>query len=177
MSRLVVGYFGPRHKFSSMYPTNVGGLPSAEHYYQWRKARYFEDARLAEQIAQTGSPFTVKQLGQQVAGFDPVEWYDEGAAEQAMWSAMRLKYLSSELLTRALLRTGDALLVEASPHDRFWGAGRAQRVVELGLAFPGENRHGELTMQLRDQIQRRRATRLLQAYPPAYIKNQKDWDR
>ena len=53
-----------------------------------------------------------------------------------------------------LLATGDRLIVEASPHDTFWGVGIGLDDVRLWnrKCHGGKNRMGQLLMTVRDEI-------------------------
>ena len=66
----------------------------------------------------------------------------------------RLKFSQDPELHRALLATGDTLLVEAAPYDRIWGvgltAGRASAVPEA--QWPGTNLLGKALTQVRDEL-------------------------
>lgn len=60
---------------------------------------------------------------------------------KAVWA----KFGQSALLTRELLATGDASLIEDSPFDSFWG---------VGPTGQGDNHLGMLLMELRGELQR-----------------------
>lgn len=61
-----------------------------------------------------------------------------------MLAALRAKFLQHAGPAAMLLATGDAGLVEGSPHDLFWGA---------GFYGGGQNQLGRLLMQVRGELQ------------------------
>lgn len=60
-----------------------------------------------------------------------------------METALQAKFSTYPVLRDLLLSTADAVLVEASQNDMFWGAGRSG---------DGENKLGLVLMQLRSQF-------------------------
>jgi len=60
-----------------------------------------------------------------------------------MLRAVRAKFAQREDLAALLLSSGDALIVERSPHDRYWGAGAD------GL---GANKLGQIFMAVRAEL-------------------------
>ena len=60
-----------------------------------------------------------------------------------MYRALKCKFSTYAHLTEMLLSTAGSVLVEASPHDLFWGGGREGE---------GLNYLGRLLMQLRSEI-------------------------
>ena len=70
---------------------------------------------------------------------------------QVMRDVLRAKFAHNANLRRELLSTGNAVLVEASSHDAFWGAGRSLDDARLAdrCSWPGKNTLGFLLMELR----------------------------
>ena len=60
-----------------------------------------------------------------------------------MYRALKCKFSSYPHLNEMLLSTAGSVLVEASPHDLFWGGGREGE---------GLNYLGRLLMQLRSEL-------------------------
>ena len=60
-----------------------------------------------------------------------------------MRKALMTKFSTSGFLSRELLLTGDAVLIEDSPTDLFWGAGKSNE---------GMNMLGRLLMETRETI-------------------------
>ena len=103
---------------------------TAEHYMMVGKARLFGDDAIAARMLVAASPGAVKALGRQVRGF-----------HQAMWDSRRFdlvvagnvaKFGQNPDLGNSLLRTGNRVLVEASPVDRVWGIGLSANDPRVG---------------------------------------------
>ncbi|MEV6279570.1 NADAR family protein [Nocardia sp. NPDC051832] len=103
----------------------VGGavFRSAEHYMMWGKAMLFGDTEVAERVLAAKHPKQAKDLGRQVSGFDETTWNAERFGIVVAGSTA--KFGQHPDLRDYLLRTGERVLVEASPVDRIWGIGLA----------------------------------------------------
>jgi ribA/ribD-fused uncharacterized protein len=124
---------------SNFYPINAAirgrVYQTVEHFFQASKATteaHHEGVRVAPTARDA------KRLGKKVL-LRP-DW--EQVKEEVMLEALRVKF-ALPLLRQQLLETGDALLVEDSPFDSFWGAGRKGN---------GQNRLGKLLMRVRAEI-------------------------
>jgi hypothetical protein len=129
---------------SNFFPSEItdGDIvyPSAEHFYQSRKTLL---SGVRTWIASAPSPFLAKNAGNLLTlkeGFRP-NWLE--IREYYMCVAIYLKFLQNPELKTKLLETGDAILIEDSPTDYFWGCGRDGT---------GENKLGELLMKMRDDF-------------------------
>ena len=71
-----------------------------------------------------------------------------------MEKAILAKFMQNKHLTDVLLSTGSKDIVEASPHDTYWGAGVNMRniVSTPKEQWPGHNELGQLLMKARDMI-------------------------
>jgi ribA/ribD-fused uncharacterized protein len=87
------------------------------------KARLFGDEATAARILTAPDPGTVKALGRQVRGFDQTVW--ESHRFDLAVAGNVAKFGQHPGLGEYLSRTGDRVLVEASPVDRIWGVGLA----------------------------------------------------
>ncbi|GAB2661029.1 NADAR family protein [Nocardia goodfellowii] len=96
---------------------------SAEHYMMWRKALLFDDVETAERVLVAGHPSQAKSLGRQVRDFDESAW--NAARFDIVVAGSVAKFGQHPELRDYLLRTGERVLVEASPVDRIWGIGLA----------------------------------------------------
>ena len=67
----------------------------------------------------------------------------ESVKESVMLEALRAKFTQHEDLQAILLGTGDAVLVEHTANDAYWGDGGDGS---------GKNRLGRLLMQVRDEL-------------------------
>lgn len=123
--------------------------PTAEHAFQagktLNKSRRLEIARLQ-------TPREAKSRGQHVQ-LRP--GWDEKVRFVVMASVLRAKFTSKPSAIRALLSTGDALLVEGNTwHDNFWGDCRCRRLGNGRATCLGQGRNhlGVLLMELRDDL-------------------------
>jgi ribA/ribD-fused uncharacterized protein len=133
--------------------------PTAEHWYQTQKS-FDLDYRAA--IRACATPGQAKRL----ASFpiaprkDRGSWFlAHGAVPRPDWGEVkgdlmrrvdRAKYTQNPGLAARLLATGDAPIIEDSPHDAYWGVGRD------GL---GENWAGRIIMEVRESLRARAADR------------------
>jgi ribA/ribD-fused uncharacterized protein len=76
----------------------------------------------------------------------------EGVKDQVMLQAVRTKFAQHDDLRATLLDTGDALLVEHTANDSYWGDGGDGS---------GKNRLGQILMQVREEL------RAAEGNPPA----------
>lgn len=112
---------------------------SVEHFYQAKK---FADEELSERIRNAPDPVQAKKLAQQHSLEIRPDW-DE-IKDRVMREALQAKFEQNRRLRKDLLATGDAVLIHRSSSDAYWG--RAEDGV-------GENRLGEMLMELRQQLQ------------------------
>jgi ribA/ribD-fused uncharacterized protein len=106
-------------------PFVVDGIryATAEHYMMIGKARLFGDEATAAQMITAPHPSAVKALGRQVQGFDQAEW--DMHCFDLVVAGNVAKFGQHPDLGEYLARTGNRVLVEASPLDRVWGIGLA----------------------------------------------------
>jgi ribA/ribD-fused uncharacterized protein len=81
-----------------------------------------------------------KQLGWITPDYDDDAWL--ARRESVMEKAVRAKFTQHDGLREILLATGDALLVEDAPDDRFWGV----------VDGEGKNSMGKILMMLRTEL-------------------------
>ena len=94
---------------------------NTEQAFMYEKALIFDDYEMAEKILLTPNPKEVKALGRQIKNFDAEIWSD--VARGVMTSVNLDKYCQNPLFEKELLKTGNRILVEASPYDKIWGVG------------------------------------------------------
>ncbi len=121
---------------SNFYPVyfklNNRNWPTVEHYFQAMKTENIIDQ---ERIRCLEEPKLAKHLGRSVE-LRP-DW--EEIKEDVMREALYAKFTQSEKLKEKLLATGDAILHENSPYDKYWGV-------------HGKDRLGILLMELREKL-------------------------
>ncbi|XP_020110716.1 riboflavin biosynthesis protein PYRR, chloroplastic isoform X2 [Ananas comosus] len=121
---------------------------SVEHYYQAHKFMGVDSpvaAEFVEQIQLAKSPEEAARTGRKLQREHPElvrpDW--ESTKIDVMYRALKCKFATYPHLQTMLLSTAGSVLVEASPHDLFWGGGRDGE---------GLNYLGRLLMQLRSEI-------------------------
>ena len=123
-----------------------------EQYMMARKAIMFEDTEIYDRIMSTDAPSEQKRLGRRVKGFNPLRW--DAAAKNIVFRGACAKFSQNESLKKALLETGEKILVEASPYDKIWGIGLSAddpRATDPDQ-WEGTNWLGEVLMQVRQEI-------------------------
>ena len=126
---------------------------SAEHFMMYQKAILFEDTEIAQQILSCRTPAEAKKLGRKVRKFEQVVW--EKNRYEIVLEASVLKFGQNEDLKEYLLKTGDRILVEASPYDKIWGIGLTKDApnVHDPYTWDGLNLLGFALMDARDILQ------------------------
>lgn len=130
--------------------------PSSEHFYQAQKS---EDPAYREAIRKAKTPVKAKRMGYQREpetkyfrqslfrnrSISLREDWDDIKTE-VMRKAVEAKFAQNPDLKKKLLNTGEAILIEDSPKDSFWGCG------ENG---DGLNRLGQIIMEIRNELRAR----------------------
>ena len=81
----------------------------------------FSDFELASNIMRMTSPHQMKRAAKHVRNLNKGYWHH--VAPTLIYAGLLSKFRSNELCRTVLLATGDKVIVEASPADRFWGVG------------------------------------------------------
>ncbi len=150
------GNFSP-HPITMPAPVDPGGASSSstrvydsvEHYYQASKfSRATEEGReLADRIAGMPSPEEAARLGRLMQRKRPdllrPGWDEPEVRAGAMMPALRAKFTQHAGPRAMLLSSAGLALVEASPHDFFWGRGHDGT---------GRNQLGRLLQQVREEM-------------------------
>ena len=125
-----------------------------EQFMMAEKARLFGDKETLEKIMQASVPGTLKALGREVKHFNQAEW--DKCKYTIVLTGNFQKFLQNPELKDFLLRTGDKILVEASPRDRIWGIGmgKSNENAENPAAWRGQNLLGFALMEVRDELRR-----------------------
>jgi ribA/ribD-fused uncharacterized protein len=126
--------------------------PTAEHFMMAEKARLFGDSHTLERILGAASPGEAKKLGRAVTPWDQDTWAAHRSAIVVRASVG--KFRDNAPLREFLVRTGDRVLVEASPRDRIWGIGMGKNnpSAENPLEWRGSNLLGFALMEARAQL-------------------------
>ena len=135
-----IGKYQCFSNFSS-HPVTINGkiYPTTEHYFQAQK---FPDyPNYMEAIRTSHTPYMAKKLGSTRNYKLRDDW--EEVKEQVMEKCLYAKFTQHENIKNILLTTGDKILVEHTPYDKYWGD---------GLDGSGKNRLGILLMELREKL-------------------------
>lgn len=134
----------------------VDGQPYCcmEQFMMAEKARLFGDKETLAQIMEARVQGKIKALGRQVKDFDQGEW--DKCKHTIVLTGNFQKFLQNPELKDFLLRTGDKILVEASPRDCVWGIGmgKVNENAENPAAWRGQNLLGFALMEVRDELRR-----------------------
>jgi len=107
--------------FPSKFKVGEQEFNCAEQFMMYSKAIFFDDKKIADQIMQSTSPRDQKKMGRQVKNFDESNWNQ--VAKSFVYVGNMAKFSQNPNLLEILMKTGDTILVEASPYDRIWGIG------------------------------------------------------
>eukprot|EP00002_Diphylleia_rotans_P037850 TRINITY_DN8508_c0_g1_i1.p1 TRINITY_DN8508_c0_g1~~TRINITY_DN8508_c0_g1_i1.p1 ORF type:complete len:153 (+),score=42.15 TRINITY_DN8508_c0_g1_i1:108-566(+) len=126
----------------SHHPVQIDGLvyPTTEHYFQAMK---FPGTEYSDLIRQASTPGKSKQMGQTRAYPLRADW--EEVKEEVMKTALLAKFQQHPEIRKILLETNDAMLVERTDGDSYWGDGRDGN---------GKNRLGFVMMQVREILKK-----------------------
>ena len=121
----VILFWHPPSDFSQWTPSpftlDLVKYKCAEQFMMASKARLFGDDTALSAILASDDPREQKRLGRQMCHFDHDLW--QTACENIVLHGNLAKFSQNEEMRLALIRTGDRLLAEASPHDNLWGIG------------------------------------------------------
>jgi len=128
----------------SDHPVTIGGslFPTSEHYFQAMK---FEGTPYFEEVRCCGSPGESAKMGRRRDLPLRPDW--EVIKNSVMFDVCLAKFTQHPQLTKVLLSTEDAKLVEHTRNDRYWGDGGDGT---------GGNWLGKTLMAVREEIRRRR---------------------
>lgn len=146
-----INFYGrrmPCFEFSNFYrvPITIDGLKwkTSEHYYQAMKFADHPDHIIA--VRQTSTPMEAAKMGRDRNRPLREDW--EEAKDMVMYDALYAKFTQHENLKKLLLETGNAILIEHTVNDNYWGDGGDGS---------GKNMLGKLLMVLRDDLRKENA--------------------
>ncbi|KAI1906218.1 hypothetical protein LOZ61_006776, partial [Ophidiomyces ophidiicola] len=125
---------------------------TAEQYFMYHKARYFNDIETAEIILRSvnAHPGFHRKKGREIKEFNAAQWSE--VCEDIAYRGNMLKFTQNEKLKALLLETDNMMLVEASPYDRIWGIGYSMDDASHNTSSWGKNLLGRTLMKVRDEI-------------------------
>lgn len=126
---------------------------NSEQLFMYIKAMTFQDIETADRIVKEGViPKSAKDLGRQVKNFDGEQW--EILRGDAMYKAIKAKFLSDEKLKEKLLNTYPKILVEGTPMDPVWGVmvhWKDDKILDE-KNWRGQNLLGKVLMKVRQDL-------------------------
>ena len=131
--------FGCFSNFAA-YPIELDGKiwPTSEHYFQAQK---FAGTEFEEEIRRVKSPMIAARMGRERSKPLRADW--ERVKDEVMRRAVLAKFTQHETLRDILLATGDAVLVEHTRNDSYWGDGGDGR---------GKNMLGHILVSVREEL-------------------------
>ncbi|MBR6057142.1 MAG: NADAR family protein [Victivallales bacterium] len=129
---------------------------TAEQYMMAQKAQLFHDEDTYSRIMSATHPSDCKKLGRMVRNFSPELW--DRSKYGIVLKGSLLKFSQNPDCLDFLLKTGDAVLAEASPYDQIWGVGLPQEDERIRnpKLWRGENLLGFALMEARDILAQER---------------------
>ncbi len=112
--------------------------PTVEHYFQAQK---FMEIAHQEGIRLTKSPMIAARMGRDRKKPLRADW--ESVKVDIMTEAVRAKFTQHQDMREILLSTGDAILVEHTKNDKYWGDGGDGT---------GKNVLGKILMEIRSEL-------------------------
>jgi ribA/ribD-fused uncharacterized protein len=112
--------------------------PTSEHYFQAQK---FAGSEHEEEVRRCKTPKEAANLGRSRQRPLRRDW--ESVKDQVMLEVVRAKFTQHDDLRAILLATGDALLVEHTANDSYWGDGGDGS---------GRNQLGQTLMRVREEL-------------------------
>jgi len=122
------------------YPIELKGKswPTSEHYFQAQK---FTGTEHEEMVRLEPSPMIAARMGRDRKKPLRPDW--EAVKDQIMLEAVQAKFQQHPDLRTTLLGTADAILVEHTKNDAYWGD---------GPDGSGQNMLGRILMQVRQEL-------------------------
>ena len=151
-----IAFFGKASFLSNFYESSFEEqgvtYKTVEHYYQAKKATFFNDMSTASAISNAKRPNHAKALSYRIKQFDPELW--EPKAKHIMHKACLLKFQQNrELAQRLKQTTGN--IIEASARDRLFSCGLSLHHPHLDdqSQWKGKNLLGQILCDVRDSLQ------------------------
>lgn len=152
----MIGFFRKESPLSNFYPCQFSSdaktFSSVEKFVVFKQAEFFKDTEAVEEILRMDDPVQIKRRARKINNYNPKTWYQ--VQEDVMKEGLRCKFDQNDHLKEFLRKTRGKILVEASPTDRFWGAGLSLHDKRLAdpTKWRGKNKLGELLVALRSDI-------------------------
>ncbi|MCF2554012.1 NADAR family protein [Faecalicatena contorta] len=125
---------------------------SMEQFMMYKKAFYFQDNVIAEQILDTQDVARIKELGRFVSGYNDSIW--NGIRQIIVYEGLLAKFSQNATLRKRLKDTQDAILAECAVKDRIWGIGVSMNDPDRlhPELWKGQNLLGYTLMMVRNKV-------------------------
>lgn len=150
-------FFTKNDMLSNFYECNfdINGInyQSTEQYLFSEKAKKVGDTEMMNKIMKNRAARICKEFGESIDWpGDLFSWRE--FAKDKLKIANMAKYSKNVNLRKFLFSTAPAILVEASPHDRYWGVGLKKNDANIQDVekWQGENMMGYLLTDIRDEL-------------------------
>ena len=136
----------------SEFTINDVTYTSAEQYMMQQKALLFQDTKIAEAILKTNDVAKIKAYGRKVKNYDDTIWNSK--RKEIVYQGLLAKFQQNDDLSKELLSTGEALLVECAVKDRIWGIGLSMKDERRFRPneWQGQNLLGQCLMEVRNKL-------------------------
>ena len=144
--------------FSNFYPCSFteGGKvwKNSEQCFMAKKAEYFKDMEILEEILKAETPEQAKKLGRKVKNFDAEKW--SKVCFDKMYDAVYAKFSQNNDLKKLLLSSDfeGKSFVEGSPFDAIWGVKMDWRNPDIDNEknWQGQNLLGKVLNKVREDL-------------------------
>ena len=144
--------------FSNFYPCSFteGGKvwKNSEQCFMAKKAEYFKDMEILEEILKAETPEKAKKLGRKVKNFDAEKW--SKVCFDKMYDAVYAKFSQNNDLKEFLLSSDfeGKGFVEGSPFDAIWGVKMDWRNPDIDNEenWQGQNLLGKVLNKVREDL-------------------------
>lgn len=144
--------------FSNFYPCSFteGGKvwKNSEQCFMAKKAEYFKDIEILEEILKAETPEKAKKLGRKVKNFDAEKW--SKVCFDKMYDAVYAKFSQNNDLKELLLSSDfeGKGFVEGSPFDAIWGVKMDWRNPDIDNEknWQGQNLLGKVLDKVREDL-------------------------
>ena len=152
----ITAFFTEHSPLSNHHPCSLSvedqHFTSVEQFFMKCKASHFQDHNKVQEIMNNTNPKRAKALGRQIQNFDASSWHS--VCDEYMKKGLSAKFRQNPSLAKYLKDTGITVLVEANPHDTYWGVGLSLTSMDIWNPekWRGKNTLGVLLQQIRDVL-------------------------
>ena len=138
--------------YLSDFSSDGMNFTSMEQFMMYKKAFYFQDNVIAEQILDTQDVARIKELGRFVSGYNDSIW--NGIRQIIVYEGLLAKFSQNATLRKGLKDTQDAILAECAVKDRIWGIGVSMNDPDRlhPELWKGQNLLGYTLMMVRNKV-------------------------